>query len=83
MGIGKWVKKGAVSFIMATGGVEKNALSQSGEDSDAGQLSAIPMGQNQLMRDLKEGRIAGKKIYQIYSNQGTSLFYSSMKYLTF
>jgi hypothetical protein len=57
MGVGKWIKKGAVSFVMATGGVEKNALGQSGEDSDAGQLSAIPMGQNQLMRDLKEGRL--------------------------
>lgn len=57
MSVGKWIKKGAVSFIMATGGVEKNALSQSGEDSDAGQLSSIPMGQNQLMRDLKEGRL--------------------------
>jgi hypothetical protein len=57
MGIGKWVKKGAVSFAMATGGVEKNALSQTGEDSGAGQLSAIPMSQNQLMKDLKEGRV--------------------------
>jgi hypothetical protein len=57
MSVGKWIKKGAVSFVMATGGVEKNALSQGGEGTDAGQLSAIPMGQNQLMRDLKEGRV--------------------------
>jgi hypothetical protein len=57
MNVGKWIKKGAVSFIMATGGVEKNALSQTGDGSDAGQLSTIPMGQNQLMKDLKEGNI--------------------------
>ena len=57
MGIGKWVKKGAVSFIMATGGVEKNALSQSGEDGGSDTLASIPMGQNTLMRDLKEGNV--------------------------
>jgi hypothetical protein len=57
MSVGKWIKKGAVSFVMATGGVGKNALSQGGENTDAGQLSAIPMGQNTLMRDLKEGNV--------------------------
>jgi hypothetical protein len=57
MGVGKWIKKGAVSFTMAVGGVEKNALSQVSEESGNGTLSSIPMGQNQLMRDLKEGRV--------------------------
>lgn len=57
MSLKNWVKKGAISFTMAIGNVEKNALSQGGENSEAGQLTSIPMGQNQLMRDLKEGRL--------------------------
>jgi hypothetical protein len=57
MSIGKWIKKGAVTFTMAVGNVEKNALSQSEEAGGENTLSSIPMGQNQLMRDLKEGRL--------------------------
>jgi hypothetical protein len=53
MNVGKWIKKGAVSFMMAARGVEEQALNQTGEDMG----TVIPAGQNQLMRDLKEGRL--------------------------
>jgi hypothetical protein len=56
MGAGKWIKKGAISFTMAVGNVGKNALSQTTNEAD-NNLSSIPMGQNQLMKDLKEGNI--------------------------
>ena len=57
MSVGKWIKKGAVSFMMATRGVEQNALGQASEDTGAGTGHVMPVGQNQLMRDLKEGRL--------------------------
>ena len=57
MSIGKWVKKGIVSFSIATANVEKNALSQEANSLDEGNASVLPMGQNQLMQDLKEGRL--------------------------
>ena len=49
-----WVKKGIVSFSMALRGVEKNALNKL-EDSNTGMVK--PIGQNRLMKDLKEGNI--------------------------
>jgi len=58
MGIGKWIKKGAVSFVLATGGVGTNALSQSNEDGGSDTLASVPMSQNQLMRDLKNGTLS-------------------------
>jgi len=57
MGIGKWIKKGAITFSMAASNIEKNALSQIEDFDGEKTLSSIPMGQNQLMRDLKEGRL--------------------------
>lgn len=57
MGIGKWVKKGIVSFSIATANVEKNALSQEANSLGEGNASVLPMGQNQLMQDLKQGRL--------------------------
>jgi hypothetical protein len=56
MNIGKWVKKGAISFMMAARGAEQNALGQVSEET--GQGTVIPVGQNSLMRDLKEGRLS-------------------------
>ena len=53
MGIGKWVKKGAVTFMVGMKGMEEQALSQTGGDVS----KTIPVGQNTLMRDLKEGRV--------------------------
>ena len=52
MSLGKWIKKGIVSFSIATANVEKNALSQEGNNLDEGNASVLPMGQNQLMQDL-------------------------------
>jgi hypothetical protein len=49
-----WVKKGIVSFSMALRGVEKSALNRL-EDSNTGMVK--PIGQNRLMRDLKEGNV--------------------------
>ena len=56
MSIGKWIKKGAVNFIMATGGVEKNALNQVGQET--GSVAIVnPMNKGSLMQDLKEGKL--------------------------
>jgi hypothetical protein len=57
MSVGNWIKKGAVRFALATAGVEKNTLSQASEITGAGTGSVRPVNQNQLMRDLKEGRV--------------------------
>lgn len=57
MSIGNWIKKGAVRFALATAGVEKNTLSQASEITGAGTGSVRPINQNQLMKDLKEGRL--------------------------
>lgn len=57
MSVGKWIKKGIVSFSLASANVEKNALGQEGTDLSEGNSAVLPMGQNQLMKDLKEGRL--------------------------
>lgn len=57
MGIGKWIKKGAVSFSLATTNVEKNALSQEANSLDEGTQNVTPIGQNSLMNDLKQGHL--------------------------
>jgi len=56
MSIGKWIKKGAVNFIMATGGVEKNALNQVGQETGSAAI-VNPMNKGSLMQDLKEGKL--------------------------
>jgi hypothetical protein len=57
MSVGNWIKKGVVRFALATAGVEKNTLSQASEITGAGTGSVRPVNQNQLMKDLKEGRL--------------------------
>lgn len=57
MGVGKWVKKGVVSFAMASTNVEKQVLSQSSDELDAANKITNPYHRNQLMSDLKEGRM--------------------------
>jgi hypothetical protein len=68
-----WLKKGAVTFSLAFGKVEKDALAQNDSESILAGNTAIvtPYVSNQLMTDLKEGRLTQqvkefrKKHYQI------------------
>jgi hypothetical protein len=82
MSLGKWIKKGIVSFSIATANVEKNALSQEGNNLDEGNASVLPMGQNQLMQDLKQGRLTQqvkefrKHHYQVLKEAEKYIFFS-------
>lgn len=68
-----WIKKGAVTFSLAIGKLEKDLLAQNGsEDVLRANTSIVsPFIANQLMNDLKEGRLTQqvkefrKKHYQI------------------
>lgn len=54
-----WLKKGAVTFSLALGKTEKDTFAQNGaEDILANNMGVInPYVSNQLMQDLKEGRL--------------------------
>ena len=52
-----WIKKGGVSFAIATGKVEQDSLSQSDEGLGNDNTIVRPFTRNQLMGDLKEGRL--------------------------
>jgi len=68
-----WIKKGVVTFSMAAGKMEKDLLAQNGSDEVLNNNNGIvnPYVSNQLMQDLKEGRLTQqvkefrKKYYQI------------------
>jgi hypothetical protein len=56
--LGQWVKKGVVSFSLASGRVEKDLLNQKSQELDNARDAQIsPYYRNQLMQDLKEGRV--------------------------
>jgi hypothetical protein len=57
MSVGNWIKKGIVTFSLATANVEKEMLQQSNEGVDTGNAVINPYYRNQLMADLKEGRV--------------------------
>jgi hypothetical protein len=59
MGLGNWVKKGVVTFALATSKLEKDALAQSGSEELLGHNQGMvqPYKQNQLMNDLKRGNL--------------------------
>lgn len=77
-----WLKKGAVSFSLALGKIEKDTFAQNGSEdllkSNTGIVS--PMVANQLMQDLKEGRLTQqvkefrKKHYEILRESGKFKF---------
>jgi len=52
-----WIKKGLITFALATGKVEQDSLSQS--DEGVGNQTGVvnPYRQNTLMNDLKQGRL--------------------------
>jgi hypothetical protein len=52
-----WIKKGVISFAIATGKVEQDSLSQSDEGLGNSNTIVSPFTRNQLMSDLKEGRL--------------------------
>jgi hypothetical protein len=54
-----WFKKGMVTFSLAMGKAEKDTFAQAGsEDVLRNNASVVsPMVSNQLMQDLKEGRL--------------------------
>jgi hypothetical protein len=52
-----WIKRGMVSFALATAKMEEQALKQSDEGLGTGDGVINPYHKNQLMSDLKEGRI--------------------------
>jgi hypothetical protein len=53
-----WVKKGMITFSIATKRVEENTLNQRSEELDLSRDAQItPFHRNQLMADLKEGRV--------------------------
>jgi len=68
-----WIKKGAVTFALSLGKVEKDTLAQNdSEDILRNNYGAVnPYVRNQLMQDLKEGRVTQqvkefrKKYYEI------------------
>lgn len=56
--MGNWIKKGVVAFSIATARTEKEALSQRSEELDSFNDGIVsPYHRNQLMSDLKEGRL--------------------------
>jgi len=56
--VGKWVKKGIVSFALATGKVEKDTLNQTSKELDNHRDAQVnPYYRNQLMADLKAGKL--------------------------
>lgn len=59
MGISNWVKKGVVTFALATSKLEKDVLAQNGSEELLGhnQGQVQPYRQNQLMKDLKGGKL--------------------------
>jgi hypothetical protein len=59
MGIGNWVKKGVVTFALATSKLEKDVMAQNGSEELLGhnQGQVQPYRQNKLMMDLKSGRL--------------------------
>lgn len=52
-----WIKRGVVSFTLATAKVEQDSLSQSDEGVGNDNGIVRPYYKNQLMSDLKEGRL--------------------------
>jgi hypothetical protein len=69
----EWLKKGAVTFSLAVGKLEKDLFAQNGSEDILAQNVGIvnPYIANQLMNDLKQGRLTQqvkefrKKHYQI------------------
>jgi hypothetical protein len=56
--VGKWVKKGMVSFALATNKVEQDTLNQTSKELDNHRNSQVsPYHRNQLMADLKAGKL--------------------------
>ena len=52
-----WVKRGVVSFALATAKVGEDSFSQSDEGLSTGDGIVTPQRKNHLMSDLKEGRL--------------------------
>jgi len=77
-----WLKKGAVSFSLALGKIEKDTFAQNGSEELLKSNTGIvnPMVANQLMQDLKEGRLTQqvkefrKKHYEILRESGKYKF---------
>jgi hypothetical protein len=69
MGLGEWVKKGYVTFALATSKVEKDAFAQNGsEEVLMNNIGTVqPFHQSYLMRDLKQGQLT-ERVKEFRSN---------------